>query len=122
MKRVRTKYLDVAAFRQVAKSFRNPDWVSIMLHSYRSRWGEARLDRRSLRLEGRVKATRRLAVPAIFLQGGADRVSPPSASEKMGAKYSGPFERIVLDGVGHFLPREMPNVVTEHLLRHFRAR
>jgi len=23
--------------------------------------------------------------------------------------------------VGHFLPREMPNVVTEHMLRHFRA-
>jgi len=114
-------WFDDAGFRQVAKSFRNPDWVSIMLHSYRSRWGEAPLDRRSLRLEAKVKAARRLAVPAIFLQGGADRVSPPAASEKMATKYSGPFERIVLDGVGHFLPREMPNVVTEHLLRHFRG-
>ena len=114
-------WFDEAMFRRVARSFRNPDWVSVMLHSYRSRWGEAPLDRRSRSLEAKVKATRRLAVPLLFLQGAADRVTPPAASETMGSRYSGPFERIVLDGVGHFLPRELPNVVTEHLLRHFRA-
>jgi pimeloyl-ACP methyl ester carboxylesterase len=114
-------WFDEATFKAVAKSFRNPDWVNVMLHSYRSRWGEASLDRRSTRLEAKVRATKRLATPNLFLQGGADRVTPPAASEKMGARYSGPFERIVLDGVGHFLPREAPDAVAEHLLRHFGA-
>ena len=112
-------WFDDASFEAVAKSFRSPDWVAIMLHSYRARWGEAPLDPRSRRLEARVKATRRLAVPTLFLQGGADRVTAPAASATMGDRYSGSFERIVLPGKGHFLPREAPDAVAEHLLRHF---
>jgi pimeloyl-ACP methyl ester carboxylesterase len=114
-------WFDEATFTSVAKSFRNPDWVPVMLHSYRSRWGEAPLDRRSAKLEAKVKATRRLATPTLFLQGGADRVTIPAASEAMAERYSGPFERVVLDGRGHFLPREAPDAVAEHLLRHFGA-
>jgi len=30
------------------------------------------------------------------------RVNPPRASEKIAEKFTGPFERIVLLGVGHF--------------------
>jgi pimeloyl-ACP methyl ester carboxylesterase len=114
-------WFDEATFEAVAKSFRNPDWVPVMLHSYRSRWGEAPLGRRSAKLEAKVKATKRLATATLLLQGGADRVTIPAASEKVALKYSGPFERIVLDGVGHFLPREAPDVVAEHLVRHFGA-
>ena len=112
-------WFDDAEFRTVARSFRNPDWVAITLHSYRSRWGEASLDRRSARLEAKVGTTNRLATPTLFVQGGADRVAPPAASEKMAAKYSGPFKRIVVKRVGHFLPREAPDAVAKHLLRHF---
>jgi pimeloyl-ACP methyl ester carboxylesterase len=114
-------WFDEASFAAVARSFRNPDWVRVMLHSYRSRWGEAPLDRRSVKLEAKVKATRRLATPTLFLQGGADRVTTPAASETMAAKHSGPFERVVLDGLGHFLPREAPDLVAGHLLRYFGA-
>jgi pimeloyl-ACP methyl ester carboxylesterase len=112
-------WFDEGSFAAVARSFRNPDWVRVMLHSYRSRWGEAPLDRRSVRLEAKVKATRRLATPTLFLQGGADRVTTPAASETMAAQHSGPFERVVLDGLGHFLPREAPDLVSGHLLRYF---
>jgi pimeloyl-ACP methyl ester carboxylesterase len=111
-------WFDEAAFEAVAKSFRNRDWVPVMLHSYRSRWGEAPLDRRSLKLEAKVAATRRLATPTLFLQGGADRVTTPAASETLAARHSGPFERYVLDGLGHFLPREAPDLVAEHLVRY----
>jgi hypothetical protein len=58
---------------------------------------------------------------ALLLHGWPDRVTIPAASEKVALKYSGPFERIVVDGVGHFLPREAPDVVAEHLVRHFGA-
>jgi pimeloyl-ACP methyl ester carboxylesterase len=48
-------WYDETTLEQVAKSWRNPDWVKITLHSYRSRWGEAPLDRRSRRLESKVR-------------------------------------------------------------------
>jgi pimeloyl-ACP methyl ester carboxylesterase len=67
----------------------------------------------------KLKATKRLATPTLFLQGAADGVTLPSASENMARLHSGPFERIVLDGLGHFLPREAPALVAEHLVRHF---
>lgn len=114
-----TGWFDETTFRTVSRSFRNPDWVPVMLHSYRSRWQEASPDRRSVKLEEKIKATKRIRTPTIFFQGGVDRVTPPSATEKMATKFSRSFERIVLDGVGHFVPREAPDAVAEALLEHF---
>jgi len=113
--------LKQAQFDRVAKSFRNPDWVSVTLHSYRSRWGEAAFDPRSLKLEAKIKATRRLAQPMIFVHGEKDGVTPPKASQEMAKKFRH-FRRIVLRGVGHFPPREAPTVVAKQLIRHFSER
>jgi pimeloyl-ACP methyl ester carboxylesterase len=113
--------LKQAQFDQVAQSFRNPDWVSVTLHSYRSRWGEAAFDPRSLKLEAKIKATRRLAQPMIFVHGEKDGVTPPKASQEMAKKFRH-FRRIVLRGVGHFPPREAPTVVAKQLIRHFSER
>lgn len=50
-------WFEEATFRKVAKSFDNPDWVKITLHSYRSRWENAAPDPRSDWLETKIKAT-----------------------------------------------------------------
>ncbi len=34
-------WFDEETFERVAESFRNPDWVDVTLHSYRSRWGRS---------------------------------------------------------------------------------
>jgi pimeloyl-ACP methyl ester carboxylesterase len=112
-------WFDEQAFDRVAASFENPDWVAITLHSYRSRWDEAEPDPASAWLETKVKDTKQLSLPAIYIQGQEDGVNPPKTSEKIAEKFSGPFQRIVLSGVGHFPTREAPGEVSEALLAHF---
>jgi pimeloyl-ACP methyl ester carboxylesterase len=70
-------------------------------------------------LEDQVKQTKTPRIPAIFFQGQEDGINPPKTSEKRSKKFSGPFERIVLPGVGHFPTREAPDHVADLLIRHF---
>ncbi len=114
-------WFDEATFARVARSFENPDFVDVTLHSYRARWGEAEPDPASAWLEERVKATTRLALPTLFFAGELDGVNPPAVSEGLAEKFGGPFERIVLPGVGHFPTREAPDEVARRLVPHFAA-
>jgi pimeloyl-ACP methyl ester carboxylesterase len=112
-------WFDERTFRKVAKSFANPDWVAVTTHSYRSRWGEAALDPRSVKLEATIKSTKRLKTPTLFVHGAMDAVTPPSTTEDMNKKFAGPFESVVLNGVGHFPTREAPDQVGRKLVEHF---
>lgn len=103
-------------FEAVARSWKNPDFVAVTLHSYRSRWDEAEPDAKSRQLEAAIKATKTLSLPALYVQGEVDGVNPPSTSENVHEKFTGPFARIVMPGVGHFPSREAPDVLAEHLL------
>jgi pimeloyl-ACP methyl ester carboxylesterase len=112
-------WFEDATFDGVAASFDNPDWVDVTLHSYRARWDEADPDPASKWLDDKVKATKTLALPTIYVQGELDGVNPPKTSEKVATKFSGSFERIVLPGVGHFPTREAPAEVGARLVKHF---
>jgi pimeloyl-ACP methyl ester carboxylesterase len=112
-------WFDDATFERVAASFDNPDWVDVTLHSYRARWDEAKPDPASKWLDDKVKTTETLALPTIYFQGELDGVNPPKASEKVSEKFTGPFERIILTGVGHFPTREAPREVAARLVKHF---
>lgn len=68
-----------------------------------------------------MRETQQLAIPALYVQGEADGVNPPEMSEKVAAKFSGPFERVVLPGVGHFPTREAPAAVAARLITLFGA-
>lgn len=109
------EWFDEETFESVARSWDNPDWVDVTLHSYRARWDEAKPDPRSVWLEDMVKATTSLATPAIYIQGAEDGVNPPQASERVAEKFSGPFARIEIAGVGHFPQREAPDQVAKIL-------
>ena len=80
--------------------------------------GGASFDPRSLKLEAKIKSTKRLGTPTIFFHGEKDGVTPPSGSEEMGKKFKD-FRRFVLEGVGHFVPREAPALVAAELIAHF---
>jgi pimeloyl-ACP methyl ester carboxylesterase len=112
-------WFEEATFTRVAASFDNPDWCDITLHSYRARWDEAAPDPASKWLDDKLKATQTLALPTIYIQGERDGVNPPEVSAKVGEKFTGPFERIVLPGTGHFPPREAPSDVAAQVIRHF---
>ena len=114
-------WFDEPTFRAVAASFENPDWPAVTIHSYRSRWGEADPDPRSRWLSDKVRETETLGIPMLFIQGDADGVNPPETSENIARKFTGPFKRIILPGIGHFPTREAAPEVTQALIAHFTA-
>ena len=113
-------WFDEQTFEALSGSFENPDWPAVTIHSYRSRWDEADPDPRSRWLSDKVKDTKSLSLPVLFIQGAADGVNPPETSEHLASKFTGSFTRIVLPGIGHFPTREAPAEVTQALVEHFR--
>lgn len=110
-------WFDDAVFDAVAQSFENPDWAEVTLHSYTVRWGEAQPDPRYAELARRQAEARSIGVPTLMIQGGADGVILPPSSEGKQGNFSGRYERLVLEGIGHFPTREAPAQVSEALLR-----
>ncbi|MEJ0051005.1 MAG: alpha/beta hydrolase [Methylovirgula sp.] len=112
-------WFDETDFDRVAESSENPDWVDVTLHSYRSRWDESEPDPISKWLDDKIKATKTIALSTVYFQGELDGVNPPKTSEQIAEKFTGPFERIVLPGVGHFPTHEAPAEVAARLPQHF---
>ena len=113
-------WFDEPTFAEVARSFANPDWVDVTLHSYRARWGEAEPDGEGAALTAQVAATKTLGLPTIYLAGEEDRVNPPATAASVPAKFTGPFALTRIPGVGHFPQREAPDAVAS-ILRAFLA-
>jgi pimeloyl-ACP methyl ester carboxylesterase len=109
-------------FAATAKSFTGPDWLSITLNSYRSRWlGKAEpVDPRYEKLRDELAAVDSISVPTLMIQGASDFCDPPSESQGRDKYFTGGYERIVLENVGHFPHREAPGRVVDQLARHLR--
>jgi len=109
-----------AEFAATAKSFENPDWIDITLHSYRVRWGEDEKDPRYRSLDERAKSAQTISVPTLMIQGGADGVTLAETTAGKDKYFTGGYRREVLDGVGHFPTREAPDAVNRLLLEFLR--
>jgi pimeloyl-ACP methyl ester carboxylesterase len=105
-----------AEFETTARSFENPDWPAITLHSYQVRWGEADKDPRYRELDKRALAAQSISVPTLMIQGGADGVTLAASTAGNDRHFSGGYRRVVLDGVGHFPTREASGAVSKLLL------
>jgi pimeloyl-ACP methyl ester carboxylesterase len=95
------------AFPASAPSLHNPDFVDVVIHSYRHRFGLAAGDPRYDRLEELIAAEPPIGVPTVVLEGDADGIGGPSASEDR-EYFTGPYEHRVLPGAGHNAPQEAP--------------
>jgi pimeloyl-ACP methyl ester carboxylesterase len=100
-----------ALFARVAASWDNPDFVEVVIHSYRHRHNAAPGDPALATVEAALAARPRIAVPTINLEGAADGVGPPRFPDPHRALFAGAYERRVLDRIGHFLPHEAPEAV-----------
>ena len=101
--------IDDATFARTAESFRNPDFVDVVVHSYRHRHGNAPGDPRYEETERKLAALPKIAVPAITLHGAEDGVHPPHVTAGHGKFFTGKYERRVLEGIGHDPAREAPS-------------
>lgn len=113
-------WFDESAFATTARSFENPDWPDITLHSYRVRWDVADPDPRYTELELRQLAVTNITVPTLLIHGAEDRCVAASTSEGKEEHFTAEYQRRVLPGVGHFPTREAPATVAELILKFFR--
>jgi pimeloyl-ACP methyl ester carboxylesterase len=107
---------DDATFERTAVAFDNPDFVPLVIHSYRHRHGNASGDPRLEPIERRLAERPRIAVPSVILHGRDDMVDPPWHSERHLALFPDGTERHVVADAGHFLPREQPGAVVDALV------
>ncbi len=104
-----------AEFERTAPSFDNPDFVDVVIHSYRHRFGLAAGDPALEDIELQLAAQPAIAVPAITLDGDADGVSGGGAPRA--GRFTGRHEhRVVTGGIGHDLPQEAPQAFAQAVL------
>lgn len=103
-------------FEATADAFDNPDWAPIVLHSYRHRWGHAPGDPAYALDDQTLNPAPVLSVPTLVLHGAVDTVNAPSGSADKEHFFTGPYQRSLLQGVGHFPQREAPQQVAQALL------
>jgi pimeloyl-ACP methyl ester carboxylesterase len=108
---------DQATFDRTAPSFDNPDFVAVVIHSYRHRHGNAPGDGRLDAIERRLAERPAITVPTVILHGADDTVGPPRRAEAELPLFPAGTERRVVPGVGHFMPREEPKAVVDALLK-----
>jgi pimeloyl-ACP methyl ester carboxylesterase len=99
---------DDSTYQRTAASFDNPDFVEVVIHSYRHRFGLVHGDPAVEDTERRLTAQPQIAVPAVALDGGGDGVMPLGGSERHGRFFATKYERRVIPMVGHNLPQEAP--------------
>jgi pimeloyl-ACP methyl ester carboxylesterase len=110
-------------FNRTAPSFDNPDFVDVVVHSYRHRMGNAPGEPRFLETEKGLAERPKINVPVITLYGANDgiaRPAPQNPSERN--QLPSLVARRVISGAGHFLPREKPEVVASAIVEVLSAR
>lgn len=101
-----------AAFPASAPSLHNPDFVDVVIHSYRHRYGLAEGDSRYGAIEDQLAAQPPITVPTVVLEGGADGVGGPMPAEDR-ERFTGPYEHRLLAGIGHNAPQEAPEAFAD---------
>ena len=107
---------DDATFEATAASFDNPDFVEVVIHSYRVRYGYAPGDPALAALEQQLAAQPPIGVPTIVLQGEAAGTTVPESSAAHAKHFTGPYRRRTLPRVGHNVPQEAPGETADAVL------
>lgn len=107
------KWYDEHDFSETARAFDNPDWVDVVLHFYRHRWGLAPAHAEHDADESRLAEPPRISVPTLVIHGEADACNAPGTSAGKESFFLGRYERVVLPQVGHFPQKEAPAEVVE---------
>lgn len=97
---------DQDTFERSATSFDNPDFVDVVIHSYRHRFGLVPGDPAVAHIETRLVAQPPISVPTISIDGDVDGVNTGTAGHA--AKFSGPHKHRIFKQAGHNLPQERP--------------
>jgi pimeloyl-ACP methyl ester carboxylesterase len=99
---------DDGTFDRTAVAFDNPDFVDIVIHSYRHRFGLVAGDPQYAELQRCLASLPPITVPSITLDGDADGVLPAGDGRASASKFTGRRIHRVVQGAGHNVPQEAP--------------
>jgi pimeloyl-ACP methyl ester carboxylesterase len=99
---------DDACFERTAIAHDNPDYVDVVIHSYRHRFGLADGDPQYADIERKLAAQPAISVPSITLDGDGDGVSPATDGSRSAPKFTRSRVHRVVPRAGHNLPQEEP--------------
>ncbi len=108
-------------FNRTAASFDNPDFVDVVIHSYRHRNLNAPGEPRFAAVERQLAARPKIEVPSIVLYGADDGIAKPAPDSPAApspdrAVFTKLVDRRIVPGAGHFVPREKPDAVSSAML------
>jgi pimeloyl-ACP methyl ester carboxylesterase len=101
-------HFDDATLERAAVAFSNPDYVEVVLHSYRHRLGAAPSCPPYDHAEKLLAAQPPIAVPAVTLDGLADGNFPATDGSLSAPHFTGPRAHHQVPCAGHNLPQEAP--------------
>ena len=107
-------------YEATAASFDNPDFVDVVIHSYRHRYGLAKGDPKFEPIEQKLLSQPKIRVPSIIVDAAEDGVDPISGMGKDANCFEGSYERRVIKGVGHNLPQESPDEFAQAIMAFIR--
>jgi pimeloyl-ACP methyl ester carboxylesterase len=109
-------HFDDDAFEQSATAFDNPDYVDVVVHSYRHRHGLAPGCLRYESIERQLALLPPISVPTVTLDGEQDGVVPAAPAIAAADHFTGPRIHRRVANAGHNLPQEAPAVFAEAVL------
>lgn len=97
-----------ADFDRAADAFDGPDYVAVVIHSYRHRFGLVAGDPFYADVQRALDSRPTIAVPTITMDGTGDGVVPATDGTPTARQFVGPRSHRTVQGVGHNLPQEAP--------------
>ncbi|WP_382307196.1 alpha/beta fold hydrolase [Herbiconiux sp. UC225_62] len=104
---------DDATLDRTARSFDNPDYVDVVIHSYRHRLGAAAGAPEYEALERRLATLPPISVPTVTLDGLADGNFPATDGTPSASHFTGPRLHNRVPHAGHNLPQEAPSAFAD---------
>jgi pimeloyl-ACP methyl ester carboxylesterase len=108
-----TWHYDDAAFLRSAASWENPDYVDVVIHSYRHRLGLAPGYPQYADVEAKLALLPVITVPTVTLDGEANGIIPASDGRSSASKFSGRRIHHRVPNAGHALPQQVPKVFAD---------
>jgi len=102
-------------FELSQESFQNPDFVDVVIHSYKHRYGLVDGDKSYSKIENKLSLTPKIKVPTITIDGLMNGVREPKR-EKNIKKFTNLIKHKLLKNVGHNVPQESPLIFSNFIL------
>ncbi len=97
---------DEITFKATVPTFDNPDFVDVVIHSYRHRFGLVESDPMLIDIEEKLSQQPPIYVPTITVDGAGDGVNTGTVHHSK--HFQGPHEHRMFLQAGHNLPQECP--------------